>query len=773
MEVWYAPNSGRRPICGERKEERRLNGATRCGIHMATGSLVGRTIGHHEIVDLLGEGGMGIVYRARDTRLGRPVALKVIRPEFAESVDLQQRLEREAQAASALNHPNILTIYEIGTDEGVTFIAMEYVPGGTLAEALASGPLAVDRALSLTAQVADALAAAHAAGIVHRDLKPSNIMLAADGRAKVVDFGIAKLVGVESDDTAKTALTASGTVLGSAPYMSPEQAAGHGVDERTDIFSLGAVLYEMLSGHRPFRGDGGAETLAAVLRDTPAPIPGVAPGVARILERCLVKNPADRFQSAAELKGVIESCLAVAPRRESASVAVMPFANMSGAKEDDYLCEGLAEEIINALTRVPGLRVIARTSSFVVGREGLDVREAGARLGVESILEGSVRRAGTRVRVTAQLVSARDGSHLFSERYDREMTDLLALEDDVATAIAERLRGELSPRAEARRRQPVDREAYAAFLEGRHHFARGTPEALKTAMACYERAIERDPLFALAYDSLAELHWFLGFFGNVPPREAFSTSTWYALRALELDDTLAEAHALLGMLRKELDYNWPEVDREFRRALELNPESPLVRLRYAVCGLMPRGRVVEAMAELEEVVQLDPLSIFARWWLAVMACLARDYDRLANEAEHMIALDANQFMGHWALGLQRDATGAGDEAVAALERAHELAGGSPFTLGYFAMACGRAGCTDRARALLVAATEAAETGYVPPSTFAFGYIGLQDWDAAFEWLDRAVEGRDPLIMPIKTYYVLDAVRDDPRYRALLRKMNLE
>jgi TolB-like protein/tetratricopeptide (TPR) repeat protein/predicted Ser/Thr protein kinase len=772
MEVWQVPNSGRRPICGERKEERKLDRATHCGTHMATGSLVGRTIGHHEVLEILGEGGMGIVYKAVDTRLGRPVALKVIRPELAEDAGLQHRLEREARAASALNHPNILTIYEIGVDEGVTFIAMEYVPGGTLAEMLAAGPMPADRALGLATQVAEALAAAHAAGLVHRDLKPSNIMLAADGRVKVVDFGIAKLAGTASDGATKTALTASGSVVGSAPYMSPEQAAGRAVDARSDIFSFGAVLYEMLAGHRPFSGTDGADTLAALLRDTPPPIPGVAPEVARIIERCLVKKPEDRFQSAAELKATIESCLALAPAHEGASVAVLPFANMSGAKEDEFLCEGLAEEIINALTRIPGLRVIARTSSFAVGRLGLDVREAGARLGVESILEGSVRRAGTRVRVAAQLVSACDGSHLLSERYDREMTDLLVLEDDVAGAIAERLRGELSPRAEAPRRRPVDREAYAAFLEGRHHFARGTPEALRTAMACYQRAIDRDPLFALAYDSLAELHWFLGFFGNVPPREAFSTSTWYALRAVELDDTLAEAHALLGMLRKELDYNWPEVDREFRRALELNPESPLVRLRHAVCGLMPRGRVVDAMAELEEVVQLDPLSIFARWWLAVMACLARDYDRLANEAEHMIALDANQFMGHWALGLHRDATGAGDEAVAALERAHELAGGSPFTLGYLAMACGRARCTDRAQALLAAATEAAETGYVPPSTFAFGYIGLEDWDAAFEWLDRAVDGRDPLIMPIKTYYVLDAVRDDPRYRALLRKMNL-
>jgi TolB-like protein/tetratricopeptide (TPR) repeat protein/predicted Ser/Thr protein kinase len=741
---------------------------------VAAGALVGRTIGHHQVLEVLGEGGMGVVYKAKDTRLGRAVALKVMRPEWSEDSGYQRRLEREAQAASALNHPNILTIYEIGTEGAVTYIAMEYIAGGTLADLLAVGPLPIDRALRLGAQVADALAAAHAAGIVHRDLKPSNIMFAAEDRVKVVDFGIAKLTRLAAPASDKaTALTASGSILGSAPYMSPEQAQGHAVDERSDIFCLGGVLYEMLAGHRPFGGAGGADTLAAILRDTPPPIPGVAPQVARVVERCLAKDPSQRFRSAGELKAAIEACLSAPTRQEGASVAVLPFTNMSGAKEDDYICEGLAEEIINALTRIPELRVIARTSAFVVGHLGLDVREAGARLGVETILEGSVRRAGTRVRVTAQLVSTRDGSHLWSERYDRELTDLLVLEDDVAAAIAERLRGGLGRAGGERPRPVVDAEAHAAFLEGRHHFAKGTPEGLAKAAACYQRAIEREPGFAIAYDSMAELHWFLGFFGNVPPRDAFSTSTWYALRALELDDTLAETHALLGMLRKELDYNWAEVDREFHRALELNPDSPLVRLRYAISGLMPHGRVAEAMAEIEGIVPLDPLSLHTRWWLAVMANFSRKLDRLAEEAQHMLALDPDHFLGHWALGMHRDAIGAGAEAVAALERAHELSGGVPFTLGFLAYACGRAGRADKARALLEGACEAAKTGYVPPSTFALGHIGLGDWDAAFEWLDRAVEGRDPLVMPIKSYLFLDPVRDDPRYRALLHKMNLD
>jgi serine/threonine-protein kinase len=554
----------------------------------------------------------------------------------------------------------------------------------------------------------------------------------------------------------------------------------------------------MLAGRRPFHADSCAGTLAAILRDAPAPIAGVAPQVARLVERCLRKDVAQRFQSALELKAAIEACAAPSSVREKPSVAVLPFTNMTGSKEDDYLCEGLAEEIINALTGIPGLRVIARTSAFAVGRMGLDVREIGTRLDVISLLEGSVRREGRRVRVTAQLVTTSDGSDLWSERFDRELTDVLALEDEIAAAIAARLRIEFSSGESRGRPQPalaaiaahlrigfssgesrgrpqpaVDAEAHAAYLEGRYHFARGTPEGLGRAMACYERAVARDPGFALAYDSMAELHWFLGFFGNAPPRDAFSQSTWYALRALELNDRLAQTHALLGMLRKELDYNWPEVDRELARALELNRESPLVRLRYAISGLMPHGRVGEAMAEIEETLRADPLNLSVHWWLSVMAYLARRPDRMIEVGRRMLALEPAFFLGHWALGMGLDETGSRSDAVAALEKAHQNSGGSPFPLGFLAFVYGRAGRHDDARRLLDQAKKLATASYVPASTFFLGYIGLNDWDAAFDWIDRAIETRDPIIMPIKTFPFLDPIRGDARYRALLDRMHLD
>jgi TolB-like protein len=727
----------------------------------------------------LGHGGMAVVYLAHDRKLGRDVALKVLRPELAAALG-PDRFLREIEIAAKLTHPNILALYDCGDPDGQLYYTMPYVAGESLRDRLnRERQLAIEDALQIAREVAEALGCAHEQGIVHRDIKPENILFQG-GHALVADFGIARAI----DQAGGTSVTATGLALGTPAYMSPEQAAGSkDLDGRSDLYALGCVVYEALAGEPPFTGSTVESLVHQHLTAEPPSIatirPSVPGSVAAALVRSLAKTPADRFATTAEfalaLTASTHAAAAGTPTKqpgEPPSIAVLPFANMSGSREDDYLCEGLAEEIINALVQIAGLRVIARTSSFVVGRLGLDVREAGARLGVETILEGSVRRAGGRVRVTAQLVSTEDGSHFWSERYDRELADLLVLEDDVAAAVADRLRGELRWKGGKTRRAAIDSEAHAAFLEGRHHFAKWTPEALAQAMACYQRAIDRDAGFAAAYDSMAELHWFLGFFGNVPPRDAFSSSTWYALRAIELDDTLAETHALLGMLRKELDYDWPEVDRELRRALELNPESPLVKLRYAISGLMPHGRVAEAAAEMEAIVRVDPLSVPARFWLGSMSLMAKHLHRAHDEAQQMIALDPHHFLGYWVLGMYHDTVGAHAEAVAALQRSHELSGGSPFTLGFLALVTGRAGRADEARALLDRAAEAAWSGYVPPSTFAFGEIGLGNWDAALERLDEAIEVRDPLVMPIKTYPFLDPLRGDARFQALLRKMNL-
>ena len=453
-------------------------------------------------------------------------------------------------------------------------------------------------------------------------------------------------------------------------------------------------------------------------------------------------------------------------------IAVFPFLDLSVNRDRGYLCEGLAEEIINALAMIPGLRVIARTSSFACARMGLDVREAGRRLGVAAILEGSVRCEGQNLRVVAQLVSTSDGSHLWSERYDRQLRDILALEDDIANAVAVGLGGTLGGRAQGASPRPVDAAAYAAYLEGRHHFAKGTPEGLVQAVACLTQAVDRDPGFALAYDSLAELHWYRGFFGAACPRDAFSVSTWYALRALELDDRIAQTHALLAMLRKELDYNWSEVDRELDRAVNLAPRSPQVRLRHAISGLLPHGRIAEAAAEVEDVLATDPLSLLVRWWLAVMLYLGREFDRMAEMGREMIALEPGHFLGHWVVGLAEDEAGRKAEGVEALERADALSGGMPLTLGFVGFAYGRSGNTVAAHRVLGTLRERAKGVYVPPSACAVIHVGLDEWDQALIWMDRAIEARDPIIMPIKSFPFLDPVRRDPRFLGLLEKMNL-
>ncbi len=748
------------------------------GANKTTSLANGTKLGAYEISGLIGAGGMGEVYRARDTRLGRNVAIKVLPSRFADHPERVRRFQQEALAVAALNHPNILTLHDIGTNNGVQYLITELLEGESLRDLLAGGPLSIPRAIDIGTQVAEGLAAAHEKGIIHRDVKPGNVFVTKEGRVKILDFGLARLVPADADSTGDPSeaetiqpRTQAGALMGTVGYMSPEQAKGRPADARSDIFAFGIVLHEMLSGKGPFGGDSAAESLAAVLTEDPPPIPGLAPPVTRLIERCLKKDAGQRFQSAAELRSAIQAWETSPAIRETPSVAVFPFANITGTREDDFLCEGLSEEIINALTQIRGLRVIARTSAFAVARLDLDFGEAGRRLGVATILEGSVRRAGRRVRVTAQLAETRDGTQIWSERYDREMTDVLAIEEEIAAAIAGRLRLELGPDERRPKQAAVDPQAHVAYLEGRYHFARGTPAEMMTAKTSYEKAIERVPDYALAYDSLAELYWYFGFFGSMPPRDAFSQGIWLAMRALELDDSLAQTHALLGMLRKELDYNWSEVERELRRALELCPDSPLVLLRRVISSLLPHGRVTEAMEGVEKLLETDPLSIFLRWWLSIAAYLAREPGRTVEEGRRMISLDPGHFLGHWSLGIGLGETDAIHEAVVALERAHDLSGGSPFTLGFLAQAYGRAGRREYAKRLLGQAEAMAGSTYVPPSTLAVGYAGLGEWESVLEWVGKAIDARDPIIVPIKTFPWLDPVRDDARFARLLHKMN--
>jgi serine/threonine-protein kinase len=554
--------------------------------------------------------------------------------------------------------------------------------------------------------------------------------------------------------------------------MSPEQLEGRPVDARSDIFSFGAMLYEMVTGRRAFHRDSAAGVIAAILHDPPASTTGIPAPVAAVLSRCLSKNRAQRFQSASELKGALDQARAgTVPATAKPAVAVLPFANLTAAA-GDYFAEGLTEEIINALTRIPGLLVTARTSSFAAQGRGGDLSEIGARLGVAHVVEGSVRRAGARIRVTAQLVQVSDGYHVWSDHYDRELTDVFALQDEIAGAIAETLRVRLTRKSGGAKRPTADLDAYNLYLEGRHHFLKGTAEGLAHGKACFEQAIARDPRFAIAYDALGELYWYLGFYGAMAPKEAFSMATWAVLRALEIDDTLGEAHAQLGMLRKELDYNWPEVRREFDRALELNPTSPEVRLRNAISGLMPHGRLKEALAELRSILEADPLSPLTHWWLVVLLVLDRDLEGLDREATHFAALEPSHPYAQFSIGMSHTLKGDFARAGASFCAAADLSGRAPQVLGYLGFAEALAGHVEEARAILAELHQRAEMSYVPPSAFAWILIGLGDIDGAFAQLDRAVDMRDPWIIPIRTHPILDPLRSDPRFQSLLRRMNL-
>ncbi|HEY7443958.1 MAG TPA: protein kinase [Vicinamibacterales bacterium] len=548
----------------------------------------GTRLGPYEITRLIGSGGMGEVYRARDTRLDRVVAIK----RLIAQVD---RFEQEARAIAALNHPHICQIHDVGPD----YLVLEFIEGSP-----PRGPMPIPEAVRLAMQIASALEVAHARGILHRDLKPGNILVSRDGQAKLLDFGLAKMMKEGGDVTR----TVEGTVLGTVAYMSPEQVEGASLDARSDMFSFGAVLYELLAGTRAFRGQTTAQVLSAVLRDHPEPLQ-TSRELDGIVRRCLQKRPADRFQTMGEVRAALEH-LTARPADARPSIAVLAFADMSPGKDQEYFSDGLAEEIINALTHIRGLRVIARTSAFAFKGQSTDVRQIAAALGVTHVLEGSVRKAGNRIRVTAQLITAADGSHVWSERYDRELADVFAIQDEVAEAIAQILRIKItSDRSPAQRYTPA-LPAYDAFLKAKHDLQRWTQESLIRGRESLERALTLDSGFAQAHGELG-----FCFFGLVTencmlPGEAMALMDVHARKALELDPSLPDAHAVLGLVAV-LDYDWKEAERQFRLAMAREPVTPVVRYFYSWL-LDCRGRMKEAELELHHLIQDDPLNLLWR-----------------------------------------------------------------------------------------------------------------------------------------------------------------
>jgi len=741
--------------------------------------MLGQTVSHYQVLERLGAGSMGEVYLAEDLRLGRKVALKLLPPDLTRDEAAKARLIHEARAASLLDHPHICTVYDIEElSSGQLLLAMAYCDGETLRTRLTRGPLPVGEAVELACQMAEALAEAHAHGIVHRDIKPANAMVTRTGRLKLVDFGLAHLPEA-------TVLTATGMTLGTPAYMAPEQVRGEAVDARADLWALGAVLYEMLAGRGPFGGETVQAVLYGVVNQAPEPLdrvrPGLPPALVRIVNRALAKDRLARYQQAEQMQAELRACrerlsaggaqAASAGGQRVPSIAVLPFANLSADPEQEYFCEGMTEELITALGAIEGLRVAAKASTFHLKGKDLEIRAIGEQLSVGTLLEGSVRRAGNRLRITAQLVNVSDGYHLWSERYDRRLDDVFAVQDEIARAIVEKLKVKLVGPKEAPlvKCASASLEAYQLYLKGRYHYARRYKGGLEQAVDCFTRAVLLDPDFAPALAGLADGLSLHGFYGISPARVVLPKARQAAERAVALDDSLAEAHSALGMVHGWLDWNWDVVEREFTRALALDPNAPLTHGYYGIM-LAVMGRTEEAAAEAEQATALDPLSALAFFLAAAIYYLLRQCGRSIENGQNALALDPGCLSAIFILSLALSEAGRHDEAIEAAERGVRMSGRVPFFVSVLGRTLAGAGRKDDARQALGELLERSPRECVSPSWLAMIYAGLGEVAEGIAVLERGVpDWGGAYVIPLATL-AHSAFRSHPRFGEILRSV---
>jgi serine/threonine-protein kinase len=751
----------------------------------------GMRLGRYEIRASIGAGGMGEVFNGLDTLLDRHVAIKVLPERVATNSDARQRFEREARLLASLSHPNILAIHDFGHEQGVAFAVMELLEGETLRQRLRSA-LPAETALDYALGIARGLAAAHAKGVIHRDLKPDNIFLPIHGSVKILDFGLARLDAPMTNDvdTGQVFSTQPGLIIGTVGYMSPEQLLGLDTGVRADIFSFGAVLHEMLSGRPPFAGSS-VEIMNAVLNLDPPPLPLAMDFARGVVRTCLEKQPERRFQSAHDLVIAIEA-IRLAPAASptapttqwyttvpspavARSIAVLPFADMSADKTLDYLCEGIAEEILLALTKVQGLRVVARSSAFRFKGASEDARTVGRALGVDSLLEGSVRAAGDRLRVITQLIDTADGSQLWSERFDRRLDDVFAVQDEIAGAVASTLRVRLQGAsgihpAPAR---PQDPEAYRLYLKGRHHWSKRTEADLHRSVELFRASLEKDPGFAHTHEGLAEAYVTLGIYGALPPDEVMPMARAAAERALEIGPPLPGALATLGCVNALYNWSWTEAEAQFRRAIESMPGASSAHGWYAMNHLVPLGRFDEAYDVLQRALEVDPLSLPIATALGVRAYYAHRYEEAAAALSNALELDSAFPMAHYFLALVFTELGRHDEALTEIETAMRGSQGSPEMTAAAGYALARAGNIEGARHRMDELLALSSARYVSPGLTAQIHAGLGATDEAFNWLDRAVAVRAADVAWLGVRPIFDALRNDSRFHALLARLRLD
>ena len=763
----------------------------------------GSRLGGYDILAPLGAGGMGVVYRARDVRLGREVALKILPADVAADAERRARFEREARVVAAFSHPHIVTLYSLEEAEGALFITLELVEGETLAAAAARERMRVPAILLVGVAVADAVSCAHERGVLHRDLKPANIMLTADGRVKVLDFGLAKLreaAGVVSQDQGATTRLDPATdrhvVLGTPDYMSPEQAENRPLDGRSDIFSLGIILYELAAGERPFKGTSVLSVMTSILRDTPRPVAdlnsALPPALAESIRRCLCKDPALRYQGAGELRddlaaihkqfdsratGAAAAPVSAPEAPSRRSVAVLPFLNLSADPENEFFADGITEDLIAQLSKVRALKVISRTSAMQFKKREMSLGKIAAILGVATVVEGSVRKAGNRVRIIAELIDAASDEHLWAETYNRELTDIFEIQADVALQIAEALKAELSPSERARIEAPamVNIEAYQLYLKGRQCLNRFTQEQIREALDYLQRAVAIEPRYALAYDSIAWVY-LIQAVGHgaaaLPPREAHDRARQAVGLALQSDPLCGAAHGTLGAILCWADFDWRGAEESFRRGLELTPGSAFLLDTFGLV-LAAQERYDEAIAVQRRAQELDPLAPVFTSDLATTYLRAGRTDEAMREARRLVDIDRSFPNGHATLGWAHMLKGQTTEGIEEIRQALSLSPGNTLYLAQFGEALGLAGRREEALAVLEQLEQIARERYVMPYHFAYIHTGLGEDDKAMDVLERAAEERAGGIYGIKGSFLFTTLRPHPRFKALLRRMNLD
>ncbi len=752
----------------------------RLRIRVDYSAVIGQTISHYKILEKLGEGGMGIVYKAEDLRLQRLVALKFLPAKALGSADAKARFFREARAAAALNHPNICTVYEIDEVDGQTFIAMAYLEGRELTAVIGEGPLDVERLIDFGIQMAEGLEEAHSNGTVHRDIKPANVMVTTKGRPVVMDFGLAQLTSAASK------LTREGTTVGTSAYMSPEQTLGDKTDHRTDIWALGVVLYEMATGRLPFEGLYEQAILYSILHEQPDAITDLRTGVPveleRIVNKCLAKKAEERYETighlAADLRALRQSGESRPARRSSSavkelrpSIVILPFQNRGRDEEEEYFSDGVTEDVITALGKLKGLRVIPRASAFHFKGKRPQLHEIVEALDVGHVLEGSIRRAGDRVRITVELVDAVEGDQIWTERYDRVLEDIFDVQDEIAQAIASQLKIELISKQRLVEKPTSNEEAYQLYLRGRHLIYRLTGDSMQKGLDLVKQARQLDPDFVQAYAAESFGYMGLTILGWTAPGEALKQGKSLAVKAIEMDDSLAEAHLYYGMAVMWADWDWPGAEAALRRAVDLNPESPDARSWLAEL-LVLTGRLDEALSEARRACELDPLSVEANRSVALVQLYRRDYEACVDSCRLVLDLDAQYPLSYGYLGFAQCFAGSVDAALETLRKACDSLAYDPLLHAWFGYVLGRAGKHDEARKILAGLRARGEKGLPSSWLIASVDVGLGENDEALGAYEDSVEGHEGVAC-YTGFPMFDPIRDDPRFHALRRRMNLE